>query len=112
MLGKIYLTHILIDEPIKTKKGLKKLLFFTASEENKESGPYLYGKGRIPYSKEKIEETKKMNMTIRLPSPAELPLGKGVWVDYKGNIYLANLVKPHDDKDKKFLFNSERLSSQ
>jgi hypothetical protein len=101
-----YITHI-VPERL-PDFGLKKLFFYTTTDDGDRRGLYYWGKGNKPFTKKEIENKVAEGKLIPLHPIVKLEVNKGLWLDDQGRVFNADLKKPMEDKT--FLFAPKMLS--
>jgi len=88
-----YVTHIVRDEL--PKEGLSMLYFYT-----KRGNKYYWGTDNNSFDEEYIKNLENKKQVIKLLEPIEIKpeSKKGLWIDYEGNIYTADINEPYSDE--------------
>jgi hypothetical protein len=109
-ISDFYITHIVPDNlPV---EGLRKLLFYTATEESLIEGMYYWGLDlKNPFSESDMQKLEMENKVIRiLPDPIKVKKGDGLWLNPDGKIFRGNLKNPYENLSKESVFKPRQLT--
>jgi hypothetical protein len=92
---KYFVTHIIV--PNLPDEGYDQVFYYSATDESYYLGKYYWGKGNNSFGQDFINDLIRKEKIFRLVSksyPLELKNDETLWVDFKGNLYIADLRDP------------------
>ncbi|MBL7701092.1 MAG: hypothetical protein JNM14_02485 [Ferruginibacter sp.] len=104
-----YITHLIPDDL--PEKGMRKLLFYTTTEQGYNEGIYFWGLDiKNPFTENDLSELEKSKKVIKiLPSPIKVKRGIGLWLNSEGKVYTGN-IKNYKDGELEPVFSPSALS--
>jgi len=96
---KYFVTHIIV--PNLPDEGYDQVFYYSATAESYHQGNYYWGKGNNTFNQEFINDLMRKEKIFRLVSdsyPMELKENETLWVDYKGDLFLADMRDPNKNQ--------------
>ncbi|MEM7679828.1 MAG: hypothetical protein AAF182_02355 [Pseudomonadota bacterium] len=95
-----FITHIIKPDALPPKGHLKKLFFFTSTNEDLPKSLFFFGKGNNSFTRAQVNRQKSDGKLVELFNEERIDIEdrKGLWIDADGKAYYADLVKPNSDK--------------
>lgn len=95
---RFYITHVVPGE-VPENGLLRKLLFFTATDDSLLIGEYYWGLGHNTYTSKQMDEMILNGSVEKLKENYKVNYGKGVWMNADGELFLADIKDPFSDKE-------------
>jgi hypothetical protein len=95
-----YVTHYIIGEPLpKTPGSLRNIEFVTADTAN--NPPYFFHGLDTSRRFPDVSEDMRQGAIRALPKPSRIETSEGVWMDERGDVWIADFNNPLGDKNRR-----------